>query len=153
MEKKYVLFPWNPLRKVKHFEIIEEAVQILQREMPAIELVIIFDRPHSEVVLYMNACDAVVLASDHEGSPVAIREAMACNLPVVSVNVGDVAELIEGVSNSFLVQRDPIVFFNGFRKVFSSGVRSDGRIKIQKQDIFKTAMQNRETYYRLLAKQ
>jgi len=151
-EKKYILFPWNPLRKVKRFEIIEEAVQFLQIEMPEVELVIIYNRPHTEVVLYMNACDVVVLASDHEGSPIAIREAMACNLPVVSVNVGDVAKLIEGVSNSFVVERDPESFVNSLRKVLSSGERSDGRIKIQNNDIFKTTLKIRDIYSNMRAK-
>jgi len=152
LENKYVLFPWNPLRKVKRFEIIEEAVKILQREIPEVELVIIYNQPHSDVVLYMNACDVVVLASDHEGSPVAIREAMACNLPIISVNVGDVAELIEGVSNSFLVERDPTSFVKCLRRILSTCERSDARIKIQKYATLKTTLQIRDKYHNILAK-
>lgn len=49
----------------------------------------------SEVNLYFNASDCCLLFSFSEGSPQFIKEAMACNCPIVSSDVGDV-RLITG---------------------------------------------------------
>jgi teichuronic acid biosynthesis glycosyltransferase TuaC len=61
--------------------------------------------PHAQVPTYLNAAHALILPSDHEGSPVVIKEAMACNLPIVSVDVGDVAQVIGGVDGCYLAER------------------------------------------------
>lgn len=121
-KRKFVLFPWNPARSVKRFDIIEECMQILKSTDPEIALVVIFDRPHTEVMLYMNACDVMVLASDHEGSPVAVREALACGLPVVSVDVGDVKNLLGTGSNGVIVERDPAAFAEAIIRVINQGI-------------------------------
>jgi glycosyltransferase involved in cell wall biosynthesis len=145
--KKYILFPWNPSRKVKRFDLIEEACQILQRRLPDVELVVIHDLPQSEVVLYMNACDVLVLASDHEGSPVAVREAMACNLPVVSTDVGDVREVLAGVSQAVIVEQSPVAIAEGLYRVLSDSARSDGRAKMEQYDMMTASYQVLDVYH------
>src|SRR5712664_1222709 len=58
--------------------------------------------PNAEVPVWLNASDVLLLTSMHEGSPTIVKEALACGLPVVSVDVGDVAERIEGVEGCYL---------------------------------------------------
>ena len=51
--------------------------------------------------LYSNA-DVLLMTSKSEGSPQAVKEAMACNLPCVSTPVGDVKVLLNGVKDSYV---------------------------------------------------
>jgi glycosyltransferase involved in cell wall biosynthesis len=44
--------------------------------------------------LYVSACDALLLTSEREASPTIVKEALASNVPVVSFDVGDVAECL-----------------------------------------------------------
>src|SRR4030065_378658 len=56
----------------------------------AILLKIINKKP-VEVAAFLNACDCLLMTSNQEGSPNIVKEALACNLPVISIDVGDVA--------------------------------------------------------------
>ena len=79
---------------------------------------------------YLNAADCLVLASEREGSPNIVKEAMACNLPIVSVDVGDIAERLEGVDPSTIVRRDPESMGAALARILESRARSNGREKL-----------------------
>jgi glycosyltransferase involved in cell wall biosynthesis len=102
LDEKLILFPWNPARPQKRFDLVEQAVEILAQKQIRARLVVVYDKPHEVLAQYMNACDTLVLASDREGSPVAVREAVVCGLPVVATDIGDVVELIAGRENCYL---------------------------------------------------
>ena len=91
-----------------HFSPTETSKQnLLKENVPDAELVLVSKKPLDVVPKYMNACDVLVLVSDGEGSPMVIKEAMACNLPIVSVPVGDVPEVIGGTDGCFLCSQEP----------------------------------------------
>jgi len=123
---RLVLFPWDPDRAVKRFDIVKDAIQLLQEEHGTVRLVVAFNEPHGIVAKYMNACDAIVLASDHEGAPMAIREAIACGLPIVSVDVGDVREAIGGIEGCYLCRQEAGDLAEKLAWVLSQRVRIDG---------------------------
>lgn len=125
-DRSLVLFAGG-LRPEKRIDIIQAAVALLAAGDPDVELVIATNRPHDEVPLYMSACDVLALASDFEGSPMVIKEAMACNLPIVSVDVGDVAEVIGGTEGCFLCERTPEDMAAKLRLALDRGGRTDGR--------------------------
>jgi teichuronic acid biosynthesis glycosyltransferase TuaC len=79
------------------------------------------------IPLYMNAADVLLVTSKAEGSPAVVQEAMACNLPVVSVDVGDVRERIEGVARCAVTSRDPVALGAALAEVLREPQRSDGR--------------------------
>ena len=148
--KKLVLFPWNPARLVKRFDIVEQAMLLVKQIIPQSEIVAVHDQSHAVMADYFNACDVCVLASDHEGSPVAIREALACNLPIVSVDVGDVGELIEGLENCYLAERNPADLAEKLAAVLTSGRRCHGREKMQAYDMTLAADRVWQIYQRIL---
>jgi teichuronic acid biosynthesis glycosyltransferase TuaC len=147
----FILFPWNPARKEKRFDMVKAAVDILYEQYP-VKLLAIYGQPHRVLAEYMNACDVIVLASEHEGAPMAIREALACNLPVVSVLAGDVAEVIEGVDNCYLALRDPMDIANKVEQVLNKGLRSSGYSKIKTMDVQWAANEVYAIYEQLLSK-
>jgi teichuronic acid biosynthesis glycosyltransferase TuaC len=107
LSHRYVLFCANPALPVKGYPIAERAVQLLQERGEPVELVVATGLPHEQVVLYMNACDVLALPSYWEGGPYVVKEAMACNLPIVATNVGDVASVIARTSGCFIAERNP----------------------------------------------
>jgi len=107
LEAKYVLFPWKPTRPEKRFVLAEAVVDRLRAEFPELILLAIWDRPRGVIARYMQSCDALLLTSVKEGSPVAVREALACGLPVISVDVGDVRQLVEDIPGCAICNSDP----------------------------------------------
>lgn len=122
-------------RPEKRLDLIEVAVTEAQRLSaqsggPDIQLVIADNEPHERIPLYMNACDALILASEGEGSPMVVKEAMACNLPVISVDVGDVKQVIGGTAGCFVVARELGALAEAICAALSAGRRTEGRAAI-----------------------
>jgi teichuronic acid biosynthesis glycosyltransferase TuaC len=107
--------------------------------------------PNSEVPVWINASDVMLLTSLHEGSPTIIKEALACNLPVVSVVVGDVRERIQGIKGCYLALSDPGDLANKLRLVHDGLRRVDGRIQMQEFSLERVALRLREFYSEVLA--
>ena len=103
------------------------------------------------VPLFLNAADCLLCTSDSEGSPTIVKEAMACNLPVVSVDVGDVRQRLANVHNCLVLARDPDVLAQGLASVLHSRQRSNGRLHLS--DVTSTACRDRhlDIYRHLLA--
>jgi glycosyltransferase involved in cell wall biosynthesis len=126
-----VLFPYSKGRPVKDYPRAEAVVRAARERLDGpVELQTLFDVPHDRMPLYMNAADALLLTSKHEGSPNSVKEAMACNLPVVAAAVGDVPERLDGVADSFVCRTDA-AFVDHLVDVLDRRVRSDGRRHVE----------------------
>ncbi|TQQ79354.1 glycosyltransferase [Halonotius terrestris] len=124
----YVLFPYDPSRPVKDYPRAERIVADVQADSDeSITLKPVYGVDHEMVPQYMNAADALLLTSKHEGFPNAIKEAMACNLPVVTTDVGGLRERLGPVENSYVCESD-IDLSARLADVLASGRRSDGRV-------------------------
>jgi teichuronic acid biosynthesis glycosyltransferase TuaC len=93
-EKYYVLFANDPRIPVKNFALAQQAMSRLAARGIQAELVVASGLPQSAVVYCMNASNALLLSSFAEGTPNVVKESMACNVPVVATDVGDVAQVI-----------------------------------------------------------
>lgn len=130
-----VLFNAGVSPKVKRLDLAEKAVGLLRQRVPKVRMHVLRGRtPHHELPLYMNASDCLLVTSDFEGSPDIVKEALASNLPIVSVDVGDVKERTSGVTGVEIVARDPEAIAAAVERVINSGSRSDGREKIGELD-------------------
>jgi glycosyltransferase involved in cell wall biosynthesis len=125
--RKYVIFPYNPAIANKRYDLIEEAVRQARRDVPQLELLRVSGVAHCQIPLYLNAADALVLASQSEGSPNIVKEAMAVNLPVISVEVGDVAALLGSTERCYLVPRRAADIAARIVDVCRVGQRTRGR--------------------------
>lgn len=99
-----------------------------------------------EVPLWLNASDALLLTSVHEGSPTIIKEALACGLPIVSVDVGDVAERIEGIEGCHLAQPEPADLAAKLGLVQRNGKRINCRTQLDELSIVSVAQQLKRCY-------
>jgi teichuronic acid biosynthesis glycosyltransferase TuaC len=129
-DEKLALWVGNHLRPEKRFDIVQAAVALAQAKDPSIKLVLVSGQPHEVVSTYMSASDALLLVSNGEGSPMAVKEAMACNLPVVSVPVGDVPEVIGSTEGCYLCSQDPADVAEKLLLALSRPGRTSGREKI-----------------------
>lgn len=105
--KFHVLFPTNTGDPRKRLYLAQAALDRVNRSGVNAELHQLRGVPHEEVPTWLNASDVVILTSLHEGSPNIIKEALACNVPVVSVDVGDVRERISGIKGCHIALPDP----------------------------------------------
>ena len=104
-DRRYILFAASPDNPVKRYRLAQAAVERLDSRFRA-ELLVAAGVSPGLMPLYMNACDALLLTSVHEGSPNVVKEALACDLPVVSTDVGDVGERIKNVDGCMLSECD-----------------------------------------------
>jgi teichuronic acid biosynthesis glycosyltransferase TuaC len=83
----------------KREDVADQVIQRVRREFPEAQLWLLTGVPFEQMPLHYAAADIVLLTSDAEGSPNCIKEALACGVPVVATNVGDVAILLAGLPN------------------------------------------------------
>ena len=96
--KKYVLFAGAFDNPVKNATLAKAAMERVQEA----ELVELKGYSRPQVATLMQAVDSFLMTSFTEGSPQVIKEALACGCPIVSVDVGDVRERIEGIDGCYI---------------------------------------------------
>lgn len=142
--KRYVLFPGRPDLPRKGFSLAKDAVAHASARMDEpVEIVPLWGVPPERVALFMNACHVMLLASYVEGSPNVVKEAMACNLPIVSVPVGDVPERLAGVAACVVCPRDPVALGAAVVRVLKDGQRATGRRALQATGLDQDAVARR----------
>lgn len=130
---KNIAFLAAPSRHEKNFALAKEAVDKLGTEQNA-TLHTLHGIIHRDIPFYLNAADVLLLTSKWEGSPNAIKEAMACNCPIVSTDVGDVKEVIGNTEGCYITSYDPEDVAEKLKMALEYGKRTNGREKIKYLD-------------------
>lgn len=105
MKNKYLLFvSSNFIRQQKRYDRFKSVMTMLKDRhgLHNIEEILLINCERNLVPYYINASDVHVLTSDFEGSPNSVKECMACNIPVVSTDVGNVKTLIKGLTGYYV---------------------------------------------------
>jgi glycosyltransferase involved in cell wall biosynthesis len=137
MQSKVVLFnaSQNENQISKNPSLARAAVDLLARSIPDVSLYMMSNASQEEVCLSLNAADSLLVTSLHEGSPNIVKEAMACNLPVVSVPCGDVPERLRMTHPGGVCSYDARVLAKTLEEVLMAGYRSNGRHQLIAQGL------------------
>ncbi len=148
----YILFGNNPAIPRKNYALAQDAVERLRnRGMPA-ELVVASGLPQKKLNIYINASDAFIVTSLHEGSPNGVKEAMACNIPVVSVDVGDVVQIIGRTQGCSICPHDPDALATALQEALLHTQPTTGRCDIAHLDSSIVAKQTIAVYREAIRK-
>ncbi len=126
----YVLFGNDPQRPEKNFPLAQATIERLQASGVSAELVVANGLPQAKVVQYINACNALLLTSIYEGSPNIVKETMACNVPIVSTDVGDVSQVIGHTKGCKVCPSDPNALAIALKETLQHTEPTTGRADI-----------------------
>jgi Glycosyl transferases group 1 len=123
-----------------------EAIVVQNQTMAAA----LHSHPHVHVLPHMSACDALVFPSYQEGSPNIVKQAMACNLPIVSTDAGTVAEVIGDTEGCYVVEPKADAFADRLEPLLRRPMRTKGRDQVRHLDGPLVAAQLRDLYDEVL---
>ena len=141
--KNYVLFSSGFNNPIKNASLAKSAVKSLDLE---VELVELRGFTKEQVCLLMNAAELLLVTSFSETGPIVVKEALACNCPIVSTDVGDVKTIIDKIDNCFVTAYDPIEIGGKIRIIVESGFRSNGRKFVESYGLDKVAKKVKKVY-------
>lgn len=130
--KKYILFSSHFENTVKNYPLAKEALEIINDS--SIKLLELKNFTREEVALLMTAVDVALMTSFSEGSPQFVKEALACNCPVVSTNVGDVEEVMGDIEGCYITSYQPDDVATKIQLALSQSEPIKGREKITRFD-------------------
>lgn len=128
LEDKKIIFAGAFDNEVKNPQLALKTMQ--DERLTQVELIELKGYSRTEICLLFSAADAFLMTSHTEGSPQVVKEAMACGCPIVSVDVGDVQERIEYVSNSYISPANPSDLAARLSQILNNPERTNGREKL-----------------------
>jgi glycosyltransferase involved in cell wall biosynthesis len=122
----HVLFQYTG-DPVKRPELAQAAVERLKALGVNAEFLHLRGVSYDQVPIWLNASDVLLVTSHHEGSPTIVKEALACNLPIVSVRVGDIPQRIQEIQGCHLSAPDATELAVNLQKVQMNPGRIEAR--------------------------
>ena len=99
-----IFVSYDPNNTIKNHPLAKESVNLVNSN--DVKLHLISNVSQNDLVKYYNAADLLLLTSLHEGSPNVVKEAISCNCPVISTDVGDVRSHLNNLNNCYIVNND-----------------------------------------------
>lgn len=124
--EKIVLFSSEFARTVKNYALARSAMDLV----PEAKLIELSGYSREQLCLLMNACDVQLVTSFRESGPLVVKEAMACGTPVVSVDVGDVLEIVGDTEGCYIAERTPEDVADKIKKALVFKGKTNGRQRI-----------------------
>ncbi len=128
-----VLFGGNFHNLRKNYQLAKQSIDLLPRNYN-INLIELKGYNRNEVTNLLCGCDLLFLPTKSEGSPQIIKEAMACNCPIVATNVADIEQIIQGTEGCFLTDFEAENIKEALLKAIKFESRTNGREKMFKYD-------------------
>ena len=131
---------------VKRPELASAAVDRLRDQGMKVELHFLRGIDYEQVPVWLNAGDTLLVTSHHEGSPTIVKEALACNLPIVSVPVGDIPTMIQGLKGCHLSAADAMELAVKLQEVWMHLARISGGARVQHFSVAHSALRLKQFY-------
>ena len=106
--------------------------------------------PYEQVSVWLNGSDALLVTSFHEGSPTIVKEALACNLPIVSVAVGDISQRIQEIEGCHISASDATELARKLQYVHMNPCRVDARRTVHSVSVDHCARRLSQFYSQLI---
>jgi len=127
--KIYILFSGSFDNQVKNYLLAKQSVELVED----CKLVELKGYTKEQVGLLMNACNLLLVTSFRESGPLVVKEAMACNRPIVTTDVGDVRWVIGDTDGCYITSYDPAECGEHIRKAIDFSLKNketNGRERI-----------------------
>lgn len=149
-EPPNILFVGNPELPRKNLTLARDVCTELERRGRPVQLRIGWDIPPEAIPVWMSAADVLLFPSLSEGSPNTVKEAMACELPIVSTPVGDVPTRLAGVKGTFVVEPDAREMASALMQALEVGRTPDARDAVRELSTERVAQRVLEVYRQTL---
>ena len=86
--------------------------------------------------MVLNASNLLLITSLSESGPLIIKEAMACNLPIVSTDIGDIKSIFtKKLKGCYVTNFNKRELIDSINKVLSYNKRTNGRDIIKELEL------------------
>jgi glycosyltransferase involved in cell wall biosynthesis len=131
LNEKYVLFAGAFDNDVKNSPLAKAAVALV----PDAHLMEMRGYTREQVNWAMNAANCLLMTSHREGSPQVVKEALTCGTPIVSVDVGDVKEVTDGIDGCYVTSYDAQKIADNLQLAFAFQGKTKGPKRIVEKSL------------------
>jgi len=150
--EKWILFTsLNGDNPIKRYSLARQAVDLANAKLGNIRMRVASGLPHSELPLFVAACDLILCTSDNEGWPNSIKEALACNVPFVSTDVSDLRNIADKEPTCRICPPDAAVLAENICHVLSTHSAENLRRHVIEMDVRTISQRLLDIYIDLLS--